>query len=412
VQSRDLNFAVTTPRSRFTFCSYFTLEYYLRILRSRVQARIPRHLPLHQCDVSKILQLLSMTTTSTDLPSRYRFLCDKIVRTTDLAQLDDITCPLCLKNYLTSDDDSCFSVEYPVKLPCGHVTGEYCLKTWINTDVGYEYANTCPLYRAEFYLPHLSLPYQQIRGFNVASESRSRAFSTIMKSVALVRLEVSDPLKYWSEEIHLDSDRLVSVSKIDFWRGQVLMDHLLRTEDDGVQLDDHFSDAEDAALSWTAFLMKGHAVGAYPTVSGPFSQFDEEKLVAWADSAWQRMQNCVNPVGRYSTHEAMRTCLMDSVGSKTLRGPLQVAPGAYPIHRLSIDNGMLPFNIFDGILAGTELALPMDSPDDEDDFVYRMLLLALQTAYHATVSEPTLPSDAQVAKHKDCSSYKNGSKRY
>jgi hypothetical protein len=76
---------------------------------------------------------------------------------------------------------------------------------------------------------------------------------------------------------------------------------------------------------------------------------------------------------------------MDSVRSRTLRGPLQVASGAYPIHRLSIDNGMLPINIFDRILAGTEPVLPTDSADDEDDFVYRMLLLALQTAYHATV---------------------------
>jgi hypothetical protein len=83
------------------------------------------------------------------LPTRDQFLSSpsslRRVRPEDLTD-GDIPCTICLEAYGDGDEP-----ENPVRLPCGHVVGERCIQTHLNSlDYNGLYQNTCP-FRCELY---------------------------------------------------------------------------------------------------------------------------------------------------------------------------------------------------------------------------------------------------------------------
>ena len=62
---------------------------------------------------------------------------------------DDTECMICLTDFGTSINGS--RIEYPLQLPCAHIVGSECIRTWLSE--GKEGKKTCPHCRRVFLIP-------------------------------------------------------------------------------------------------------------------------------------------------------------------------------------------------------------------------------------------------------------------
>jgi len=92
-----------------------------------------------------------MSNTEKNLPTRDLFL-QTSLEPTDAADLpdDEQDCFICTVPYRDSREVFPAQREQAVRLPCGHVVGEHCIRQWIDPKRGSR-KNTCPLDRQELF---------------------------------------------------------------------------------------------------------------------------------------------------------------------------------------------------------------------------------------------------------------------
>lgn len=62
--------------------------------------------------------------------------------TKEQLEKDKTSCPICYTDFYDKDAEG--KIEYPVRLPCGHVYGQKCIEEWIQE------TNSCPMCKKEF----------------------------------------------------------------------------------------------------------------------------------------------------------------------------------------------------------------------------------------------------------------------
>ena len=74
---------------------------------------------------------------------------------------DSQDCPICMEHYLSPQHN-----EVPVRLPCTHVIGKDCLRSWLNSSVLNRNNDACPMCRAVLFKPDMATVASQLRDIN------------------------------------------------------------------------------------------------------------------------------------------------------------------------------------------------------------------------------------------------------